>query len=83
MGDRTSISALTKLLLMAWELYGAVGTVRIKGVERSGIAVMRDTDRQQAAFHAIPLRSSFDPADERPPSMEHFVVAADEFRPAR
>jgi hypothetical protein len=74
---------VAKLSLMAWELYGAAGSVKIKGVVRSGIAVMRDRVRKQVAFHAIPLRSSFDPTSEKPPAMEHFIVSEGDFQPAR
>ncbi len=66
---------------MAWELYGAVGTIVVKGVQRHGIAWMRDKDRRQVAFHALPLRSSFNPDDPMPPMAEQHVIPEDDFKP--
>jgi len=67
---------------MAWELDGRIGTVRINGITRHGVAWMRENERGQLAFHALPLRFTFEPAAKLPPKAERHIVSQDDFRPA-
>jgi len=66
---------------MVWERYSAVGKATIAGVWRDGIAWWRDPIRHKVAFHAWPLRISFNPESESPPKVEQFVIDEDDFKP--
>jgi hypothetical protein len=46
------------------------------------VASMRENERGQLAFHALPLRFMFEPATKLPPKAERHIVSQDDFRPA-